>query len=217
MENTVLKQKSDMHWARKFWHMGGVSLIAAGVHYLPAFWAGFGLIALWVLYVPLDFLRLKFPALNDFIVHLFRPVMRRHESHNLAGTTYLLTGVLLTYLVFPRSIFFLTLLYLAFADPCASIFGIKFGKDKIFGHKSLQGSLAAFIICGTLTFGFLYYRALFLDRLLIVSILGGLVGALAEAVPVGKIDDNFSIPVISATGLYVLFSVFGGFSNYVNL
>jgi dolichol kinase len=216
VENSDLKQKTDMHWARKIWHMGGVSAIAAGAYVLPPFWAGFGLIALWVAYVPLDFLRLKFPALNDLISHVFKPVMRRHERSSLAGTTYLLSGVLLTYLVFPRSIFFLTLLYLAFADPFASVFGIKFGKDKIFGHKSLQGSLAAFLICGTITFAFLYYNSLFLDRLFIVSLLGGLVGALAEAVPIGKMDDNFSIPVISAAGLYILFSVFGGFSTLVN-
>ena len=197
--------------------MGGVSLIAAYLYWLPPFWGTFTLIVGWALFVALDFLRIRRPALNEFLIQVFRPVLRKHESDQLAGTTYLLSGVLLTYIIFPRSIFFLTLFYLAFADPFASVFGIKFGKDKIFGHKSLQGSLAAFLICGGITFAFLYYNSMFLDRLFIMSLLGGLVGALAEAVPLGKLDDNFSIPVISAMGLYVIFSAFGGFSTLANL
>jgi len=100
-------------------------------------------------------------------------------------------------------------LYLAFADPIASIVGIRYGKDKIFGHKSLQGSFAAFTVCAFLTFFFLNYNGMMLDRAVIVSLLGGLIGCLAEAVPIGQLDDNFTIPVLSAAGLWTVFSIFG--------
>ena len=139
--------------------------------------------------------------------------MRTSEVKAIAGTSYLLTGVLCVSFVFPREIVLMTLLYLAFADPMASVVGIRFGKDKIFGHKSVQGSAAAFVICAIITWAVLLYKGIMLDRLVIVSLLGGLIGAAAEAIPVGKLDDNFSIPVLSAGGLWLIFSIFGGFTT----
>jgi dolichol kinase len=207
------KKRSEMHWARKLWHMGGVMAIAFGYYYMPTFWARALLFVLWLCFVPFDFLRLRSPVLNDVATHLFRPIMRESEAKDLAGTTYLLSGVLLVALFFPREIVLITLLYLAFADPMASVIGIKYGKDKIFGHKSLQGSVAAFTICTVITLAVLFYKGIMLDRIVIVSLLGGLIGATAEAVPMGKMDDNFSIPVLSAIGLWLLFSAFGGFAT----
>jgi diacylglycerol kinase (CTP) len=211
------KKRTEMHWARKLWHMSGVTAIAIGYYYMPIFWARVTLLLLWLLFVPFDFWRLRSPFLNDIATHLFRPIMRESEAKDLAGTTYLLSGVLLVSLIFPREIVLITLLYLAFADPMASVIGIKYGKDKIFGHKSLQGSVAAFVICTVVTLAVLFYKGLMLDRIVIVSLLGGLIGALAEAVPVGRLDDNFSIPVISALGLWLLFMAFGGFASGLSI
>lgn len=206
-----LKKRSDIHWARKIWHMVGVSGMAATYAFLPRSTCLLILGVAWILFVPPDFLRQKSASLNDFLMHIFRPIMRESEAHGLAGTTFLLTGVTLVVLIFPRDIVLLTLMFLAFADPCASIFGILYGKDKIFGHKSVQGSLAAFLVCALLTAGFLSTRGILVDRLLIVSLLGGLVGAMAELIPVGKLDDNLTLPVFSATFLWLLFILFGAF------
>jgi diacylglycerol kinase (CTP) len=211
----VLKQRSDIHLARKIWHMGGVSMIAALYANLPEKTSLLCLCIAWVLFVPVDILRLKYPALNDLLVHAFRPIMRQHEIDRIAGTSYLLTGITIVALLFPREIVLLTMLFLAFADPIASYFGIRFGKDKIFGEKSLQGSLAAFFVCSILTFYFLSSHWLMMDRLVVVSLLGGLIGALAELIPIWKLDDNFTLPMLSSTALWMLFSVFGAFSSYV--
>ena len=139
--------------------------------------------------------------------------MRSTELNRLAGTTYLLTGVLLIAILFNSGVVALSLLYLAFADPLASYVGIKYGTDKIFGHKSVQGFMAAFVVCAIMTGLYLtYYRVP--QQVLIVSLLGGLVGAFAELIPVGKIDDNFSMPVLSSIGLTILFYFFGFFSYF---
>jgi diacylglycerol kinase (CTP) len=209
-----LKRRSDIHWARKIWHMGGVSMIAYAYAHLPEKTSLMLLTLAWVLFVPADFLRFRYPALQDFLLTAFRPVMRQNEVDRLAGTTYLLTGLLLVALIFPPPIVLLTMMFLAFADPIASYFGIRFGKDKIFGEKSLQGSLAAFFVCSLLTFYFLTSQMILIDRLIIVSLLGGLIGALAELIPVFKLDDNLTLPLISATCLWVLFQIFGAFSAY---
>lgn len=195
--------------------MGGVSVIAAFYAYLPETTALLSLAIAWVMFVPVDLLRLKYPVLNDVLVHMFRPIMRQHEVDRIAGTSYLLTGVTLVAVLFPREIVLLTMMFLAFADPIASYFGIRFGKDKIFGEKSLQGTLAAFFVCSILTFYFLSSHGLFMDRLVVVSLLGGLIGALAELIPIWKLDDNFTLPMLSSTALWLLFSVFGAFPAYV--
>ncbi len=192
--------------------MGTVSGMAAVYAFAPEKISLSILLVAWLLFVPIDFVRLNFPSINEVLLHLFRPIMRDNEVQKIAGTTYLLSGVMIVAFVFPRDIVLLTLLFLAFADPIASYFGIKFGKDKIFGHKSLQGSLAAFFVCAMLTFGFLFTHNLLLDRILVVSLLGGLIGSLAELIPIYKLDDNFTLPIFSSTFLWLLFLLFGAFS-----
>jgi dolichol kinase len=203
------KKRSEIHYMRKIWHMAAVSMMALTYTYVPERICEVILIVSWLLFVPLDFFRHRYTALNDVLMHMFKPIMRDTEVHRLAGTSYLITGVGLIVFIFPREVVLLTLLFLAFADPLASFFGIKFGKDKIFGHKSLQGTMAAFFVCSILTFAFLFSHNLLMDRLVIVSLLGGLIGALSELVPVGKLDDNFTLPVLSAIFLYFLFALFG--------
>lgn len=173
------------------------------------------LVVSWFLFVPFDFLRQKNVAINDWAIHAFKPIMRQSEVKKLAGTTFLLSGVLIVDIFFPRPVVALTLLFLAFADPIASYFGILYGKDKIFGHKSIQGFMAAFFVCAALTFFYLLYHNYLIDRLILVSLFAGLVGAFAELVPVGKLDDNLTLPVMSAVGLTILFYFFGFFNNVV--
>ena len=205
----VLKKRSDLHLARKVWHIGGVSLIA-GIYAILPHDASVGLLSLaWLMFVPVDFARLKYPHLNKYIVTVFRPIMRQSELDRLAGTSFLLTGLLLVTVIFPPPIVLLTMFFLAFADPIASYFGIRYGKDKILGEKSLQGFLAAFIVCALLTFTFLNSYELLSGRVVFVSLIGGLIGALAELIPIGKLDDNLTLPVLSATSLWGLFSIFG--------
>lgn len=208
-----LKKRSDIHYARKIWHMSGVFGMFLAYVYLPPAISISILVTAWALFVPFDFLRHRYPALNDWALHAFKPIMRQSEARNLAGTTYLLTGVLVVDILFPRPVVALTLLFLAFADPIASYFGILYGKDKIFGHKSIQGFMAAFFVCMGLTVAYLLTHNYLTDRLIVVSLLAGLVGAFAELIPVAKLDDNLTLPIMSAIGLSVLFYFFGFFAN----
>lgn len=207
-----LKKRSDIHYARKIWHVAGVFAMFLGYMLLPYAVSIGILIFSWLLFVAIDVLRQKNTALNDWAIHAFKPIMRESEAHQLAGTTYLITGVLTVALIFPRPVVALTLLFLAFADPLASYIGIKYGRDKIFGHKSIQGFMAAFAACVVASFIYLTYQNLLLDRIIVVSLLAGLIGAFAELIPIGKMDDNLSLPLMSAIGLSILFYFFGFFS-----
>ena len=208
-----LKNRSDLHVARKIWHMSGVFTIFTAWLFLPKWVSITALVLAWVLFVPTDFVRQKNDKLNKYLLDIFRPIMRTNELNRLAGTTYLISGTLLIALFFNEGIVSLSLLFLAFADPIASYVGIKYGRDKIFGHKSVQGFVAAFVICTALTYLFLYYNQV-QEYIYIASLLAGFVGALAELIPLGKLDDNFSMPVMSSVGLTVLFYFFGYFTYF---
>ncbi|MFP5520589.1 MAG: diacylglycerol/polyprenol kinase family protein [Bdellovibrionia bacterium] len=206
-----LKKRSDLHLARKVWHMSGVFSMFLAYTFLPETVALTMLFVAWLLFVPLDFLRQYRPKLNEWVVQAFRPIMRETERLKLAGTTYLLSGVALLVLFFPRPIVSLAILFLAFADPIASFVGIKWGKDKIFRHKSIQGFMAAYVVCFLVTFVYLTLTETLVDHVLVIALFGGLIGALAELVPVAKLDDNFTLPLLSAIGLAALFYFFGFF------
>ena len=99
------------------------------------------------LIIPLDFLRQSRPHLNRATLKVFGRVMRRREYHSISGFTYLLCGEIILLAFFHHHIVNIALLFLAFGDPMASYVGIKFGTEKIVGNKTLQGAIAAFVIC----------------------------------------------------------------------
>ncbi len=204
-----LKKRSDIHWARKIWHISGVFLIFLLFQVLPTNFSKFLVVLGAILFISMDILRKNNRNVNTFFIHYFKPVMRQHEINHLAGTTYLFLGVMVLVLFFNPIVVSLSLLFLAFADPFASYFGIRFGRDKIYGDKTIQGFLAAFLICAGLTIVYLIYHDLLLGRVILVAILAGIIGALAELVPIAKLDDNLTIPIVSGLGLSGLFYLFG--------
>jgi diacylglycerol kinase (CTP) len=211
IEQHVLKQKSDIHIVRKLWHCLGICLMAAAYNYFGHKVSWGLLLGFSVVFIPLDLLRNKYPALNKATVKVFGPVMRQHEWNSLSGMTYLFMGSIFLLVLNEPHIVTLTLLFLAFGDPVASFCGIRYGKDRIIGKKTLQGTLGAFAVCTVIAALYYYFNNLMVERLLIVAPLSGLIGALAELVPIGKLDDNFTFPVISAILLMGLFTVYGGF------
>ena len=211
LSEPYLKKKTDPHLARKIWHFIGVIFILIVYHntsrtlslQLITFFGG--------LFILTDILRGYVSEINTLLTALFRPIMRDCEKNNLAGTTYLILGTFFIMYLFPKNIVSLTLLFLAVADPIAGWVGVIYGKDKIVGDKSLQGFIAAFGSCSMIAGFFFFTHNMMSERLLIVSILAGLIGALSELIPVFKLDDNLTFPLLNASGLWLLFYLFGGF------
>ena len=210
MQHQILKQKSDIHLSRKLWHCVGICLMAAVYNLVPSKMSWTLVIAAVLFFLPLDYLRQKNQALNKFTIKVFGAVMRKHEMHALSGMSYLFVGCLVLLMLKDRHLITLTLLFLAFGDPIASYFGICYGKDKIFANKSLQGTMAAFGACTAISVVYFWFNNLMVERLLIVAPLAGLIGALAELLPIGKLDDNFTFPVVGGALLWLLFKVYGG-------
>jgi dolichol kinase len=214
----TLKKRSDLHLARKLWHMCGVLFIAYMHIIIPR---NMGLLLLTIftfITITTDLIRINSVKFNSMVMPFFQTVMRESEINSLSGNTFLIIGVLFIELFFSKDIVLLTLFFLAFADPCASFFGIKYGKHKIIGNKSLEGFIAAVIICFIVTFSFLMFKngaldilrhSLSLIGILMMSIAAAFVGALSELVPIAKLDDNLTLPILSATGLFLIITILG--------
>lgn len=210
MNAIPLKRRSDLHLARKLWHVLGVLTVTGFQYFLTPNTALRAMAVGAFLFVTVDVIRQQWPPLNRWALRFFGPFMREHEQHGLAGTTYMVLGTFLIIWFFPKQIVTLSLLFLAIADPLASFIGILYGKDKLVGSKSLQGTFAAFAACTILALIYFLTHQMMTERLLIVSLLAGLSGAISELLPIGRLDDNFTFPVVSATLLWLIFSVFGG-------
>lgn len=205
--NIEFKKKSDLHLLRKAWHMLGVLGLFFIWNLFSYPMSSYLFIVLWLCFVPGDIIRVKYPQYNKIFNNLFKPILRSSELNKLAGTTYLLTSVIFISFIFSHAIVSLSLLFLAFADPIASFVGIKWGRHKIFGHKSYQGFFAAVAVCMIITYIFLsYYNVP--GNILLIAALAGLCGALAELIPLGQMDDNFTMPILSSICLYFLFIFF---------
>jgi diacylglycerol kinase (CTP) len=205
-----LRQRTDLHLARRIWHFCGVMSMVALYAYLSRAAAMQVALQVSIVWIGADFLRLYVPSVNRALTWAFGPFMRESERHQIAGTTYLLAGVTLIIVLFPKEVVLLSLLFLAVADPLASYVGIRYGKDKLIAGKSLQGTLAAFGACLVLSIIYLAVMQLMPERLVIVALLAALIGAISELVPIAKLDDNFTFPVLSASLLTLVFELFGG-------
>jgi diacylglycerol kinase (CTP) len=207
------KARNDIHLARRIWHFAGVLVIFGLYWVLAPRQALIAVVSASVLLISFDFSRIYLPFFNRLFTFMFQPVLRDSEQTRISGLSYLMAGVTVVVAIFPKPVGLLALLFLAVADPLASFFGIRYGKDKLFGHKSVQGSLAAFTACFFLSLGFFLYMDMMRERLFIVCLLGGIIGAFSELVPIFDLDDNFVFPVVSSALLFVLFYVFGGLSG----
>lgn len=193
-----LHHRSDLHLTRKCFHMTGA--IAFLVPYLffgfsrESIAAILGTLLAFIMSV--EYARARWEWVNSVAVRAMGPIMRDTEVNQLSGIPFYMASCLFAFLIFPQHITVLSILYLAFGDPSSSFFGVLYGRSKIFPNKSLQGTLGGFCVCALVTFAYLYYVQIDLHLIVLLSLLGGFSGSVAELLPL-NVDDNFAIPVVS--------------------
>lgn len=151
----------------------------------------------------MEAVRLRSPALNQRLVAAFGGIHRPEEVNRPSGILWTLLGCFLTVLLVPhRDVVLAVLLYLALGDGAAALVGRSWGHLRI-GAKSLEGSLACFLVCwgvGTLclepAFG------------TVEVVLGALTATLVEALPL-PLNDNLWLPLVSGLALTLLRTVSG--------
>ncbi|KAK9379123.1 cytidylyltransferase family-domain-containing protein [Kockiozyma suomiensis] len=185
------------------------------------------LVALLAIIVSLDLLRFRSKKFSEYYITGFGFLMRESEVDKWNGIVFYLLGLIIVFILFPKDISVLAVLLLSWSDTAASSFGRAYGHltPKLFRNKSLAGSFAAFccgVIASYLLYGIIFPRTPELIAndvlawrpdtsslsLTTLCILSGFIGATAEAVDLWGIDDNLTIPVISAIFMWGVVKLF---------
>ena len=146
----------------------------------------------------IELLKVFLPAFRAMFMRIFSPMLRSQEQKGgLTGATYYLIGSFLCILLFDKTLAIVCLCFLTLGDLFAALIGKQWGRIKLFSRKSLEGSLACFIVCAAI--------ALLIGLHPVVAIVGALVATLIELLPTG-VDDNVTIPLISGLAMHLLIS-----------
>lgn len=197
-------KRESIHWKRKLFHVVGITTVAL-TYALTQVTRTEALAILGVVafvFSGLDMLRFYVPSLNKRVRQDFGPFMRDYELNSLSGSTWFFFSSLLAIALFPKVAVALGFLYLGLGDPLASWAGLRWGKTRLPGGKSLEGSVTFFgvsAVAGTLllTFapGMLTAGA---GTILLLAGLTAAVAAVSEALPLKGVDDNFVVPLATS-------------------
>lgn len=137
-----------------------------------------------------ELLRMTIPACYRLYLKIFGEITREHEHENhFTGATHVFLGSFFTVYLFPKEIAAIALLFLIVGDPSACLIGTAFGKVRIIGKKTLEGTLS-FIIAGMIATFWITSVPLW------VKFIGVIAGCIVELIP-WNLDDNITIPLIS--------------------
>jgi len=159
-----------------------------------------GIVAM--VFIALDITRILNKQTNELLTVKIKSIFRKGEAKKFSSMTIFLVASFITILVFEKNIAITALTFLIFGDIFSKIFGLAFGKHKIF-QKTLEGTLAylgCMFICG-----FVLYNVLGIP--ILILIIGGITAPLVELFSF-QLNDNFTVSLISGTVMTVAI-VFG--------
>ena len=135
------------------------------------------------------------PRFSDIFLRTLTPLLRSHERKGaITGATYYLVSAFLCILFFAKVLAIVCIFFMALGDTAAALVGKMWGKTKLLGRKSLEGSAACFIVCAAVALVKLSPT---------IAIVGALVATLVELIPF-PIDDNLTVPLISGAVMHLL-------------
>ncbi len=119
--------------------------------------------------------------------------LERRDAAPGKGALFFALGALFSLVFFEKEVAFVGLVVLSLLDSITTIAGVRFGKTRIYNHKSLEGTLAGIAVTTA---------ALALIVPLPAALATAAVTGIAELV--SPVDDNLIIPVVACLVLTVL-------------
>ncbi|EGG21056.1 hypothetical protein DFA_00929 [Cavenderia fasciculata] len=153
-----------------------------------------------ILFFIWECLRLYIPAVKKFYVDRFSGIMREKERDSFNGVLFYLMGTTISIYYFSPIIAIASTLFLILGDFTAALVGISYGRTKIFGKKSLEGTLAMFGVCLLISLA-LFWRSNLGEQL---AFWGALSATLVELLNPSFIDDNLTIPCLSGLAIHLI-------------
>lgn len=143
------------------------------------------------------------PGVNEAMMKVFAPIAHPHEHHRINSASWYTIAIFGLAWFASTMAASIALLVLALADPAAGIIGRRFGRHRIRGGRSLEGS-ATFVLVGTLAALLVlaaYYPAVAFLPALAMALAGAVSGAVAEIWSGTWLDDNLTVPLGVAAGV----------------
>lgn len=137
----------------------------------------------------IDVLRLRVTAVQHLFFRFLSSLASPREAVGIASSTWYLAGVLVALLAFPLDVAMASILVLALGDPAASYVGRRWGRHRVPGDGSVEGTAVFWFVSLVVLLAFFPPHH---------AILGSLVATVVERIP-WPLDDNFTLPV--GTGL----------------
>ncbi len=145
------------------------------------------------IFLYLDFVRLRSKRINQELITKVQPLFKIKEQGRLSSMSFFMVAAFLTVLFFDKMIAIASLMFLIFGDLFAKIFGLAYGKHRLF-HKTIEGSLAYF---ASALIG-IYILTTAMQAPLPLLVVGAIAATIVESLPL-RIDDNFSVAIVSGT------------------
>lgn len=179
----------------------GIHLFALVIpvgHYLVSFpVAVVGITVPAAVAVLIDLSRFRQWRLWDAVSPFLGPIIRDHEvKGGFTGASYILSASAFVIIVYPKAVAIAAITFIIIGDIAAALVGRMWGRHRLIGRKSVEGSLACLVSLILVSF-------LIPGLPTIVGLVGAVVATLAEAYS-GKIDDNLAVPVLSGAAMLVI-------------
>ncbi|MCT8336411.1 phosphatidate cytidylyltransferase [Methanoculleus sp. Afa-1] len=119
--------------------------------------------------------------------------LERRDAVPGKGALFFTLGALFCIVFFTKEIAFVGLVALSLLDSVTTLAGLRFGRTRIYNHKSLEGTLAGFAVTAA---------ALCLLLPPGIALMTAAAAAIAELV--SPVDDNLVVPVVACLALTLL-------------
>jgi len=119
--------------------------------------------------------------------------LERRDAVPGRGALFFAIGALFCLVFFPKGIAFAGLVVLSLLDSVTTLVGVRFGRTRIYNHKSLEGTSAGIVVTAVVL-------SLIVPQP--IALLTAAIAGLAELA--SPVDDNLVVPVVACLVLAVL-------------
>jgi len=152
-------------------------------------------------FILLDYIRLHVGSVKKLFLMLFGQLLRRRELNTLTGGSYLLLASVVAVFLFPdRGVFIAAISYLVIGDTVAALFGLRFGRARLF-RKTVAGTSACLVSC--LIVAYIVCKLPNINLPFYIGVIGALIATIVEALPV-EVNDNVVIPIFAGAVMQIV-------------